>query len=351
MRESRGNQRARSEAKMRDDKLPWAKWFWGDWLSSLDLRQCSPAARGIWMDMLCVCAQSDPPGYLKVAGQVLDNAGIAKLCGITPEEAERLVAELEKHEVFSRNRDKTIYSRRLVRQHRRHLRGVENGRKGGNPKYRKDTGKSQGVGTGDNPPDNPGTNQAADPPANRSANTQRLEARGQRLEESQNPSAESSSVAARARSKMSEDDLWHKLVHDLNELWEQLNNPYPFAPIAIVETWREKGYDREMILRVARKKFRKDYRSLSWLDRDLEREYPNWVTAGSKAVSVGKPVVNAEPVIGWDKAVGTHKSSHGAAWISAWGPAPCENGCKAPRDVLTKYYPEQYPSLHQGGNA
>ena len=29
---------------MGDDKLPWAKWFWGDWLSALDLRQCSPRA-------------------------------------------------------------------------------------------------------------------------------------------------------------------------------------------------------------------------------------------------------------------------------------------------------------------
>ncbi len=44
----------------------WSKFYWSDWLSDSALRAVSSAARGLWIDMLCIAAvvcplKSDPP--------------------------------------------------------------------------------------------------------------------------------------------------------------------------------------------------------------------------------------------------------------------------------------------------
>lgn len=331
---------------MADDKLPWAKWFWGDWLSALDLRQCSPAARGVWMDMLCVCAQSQPPGYLKVAGQALDNAGIAKLCGITVEEAVRLVGELEMHHVFSRTRDQIIYSRRLVRQEARRERLRENGSKGGKASKRGRKGIFSTTEQSQEQATERATEQRPEQRQEQAPEPQRLEARGQRLEST---TARASQVAARAPAKVDEEDVaWQRLVHDLNELWERIGNPFPMTPTLHIETWREKGYDRQMILEVVRKKIQRDTRKLTWFDGALEDAHRERLAARARNKATAY-VTEAEPLNGWDKAVGTYKTS--GAWLTAWGPPPDQPSCKAPREILTRHYPDRYPPLHQGGNA
>lgn len=99
--------------------LPWSKFFWSDWESDEGLRQCSLAAQGLWMRMLCICAKGDPPGYLAIAGNPLDVSGVAKAAGISMSEAETLMVELDQWGVFSRDRKGRIYSRRMVRDQKR----------------------------------------------------------------------------------------------------------------------------------------------------------------------------------------------------------------------------------------
>jgi hypothetical protein len=65
-----------------------------------------------------------------VAGRAPTIEQIAGLINSTPEDVEKALAELEKNQVFSRDKRKIIYSRRMVRAQKN--RG--NGRLGGHPK-------------------------------------------------------------------------------------------------------------------------------------------------------------------------------------------------------------------------
>lgn len=47
---------------MKHDKRPSFQFYPGDWMSDLKLRRCSPAARGVWVDVLCALHDSDD-GY------------------------------------------------------------------------------------------------------------------------------------------------------------------------------------------------------------------------------------------------------------------------------------------------
>lgn len=35
-------------------KFPWLKFYPGDWLKEPSLTVCSPATRGIWIDLICI---------------------------------------------------------------------------------------------------------------------------------------------------------------------------------------------------------------------------------------------------------------------------------------------------------
>lgn len=102
---------------------PWSKFFWSDWEADQGLRLCSLAAQGLWMRMLCVCARHEPKGYLAINGNPLGVDAIARLAGVTETEAGNLIAELEANGVFSRDRSRRIYSRRMVRDEKRSKEG------------------------------------------------------------------------------------------------------------------------------------------------------------------------------------------------------------------------------------
>lgn len=111
----------------------WTKFFWSDHESDPALRQCSLAAQGLWMRLLCICARSETPGFLTIGGNPLGVEDVAKLAGITATEVETLMAELDRWGVFSRDRKGRIYSRRIVREVKKSKEGAKHGKKGGNP--------------------------------------------------------------------------------------------------------------------------------------------------------------------------------------------------------------------------
>jgi hypothetical protein len=89
----------------------------GDWMKDPALRSVSVAARGLWMEMICMMHEAPRMGYLEHAnGSQFTTAQVARVAGCSIEEAKSLTEELEQSSVFSRTEDGTIYSRRLVRE-------------------------------------------------------------------------------------------------------------------------------------------------------------------------------------------------------------------------------------------
>lgn len=133
--------------------LPWSKFFWSDYASDPALKLCSFAAQGLWMRMLCIAAEHDPPGYVAVNGNPLDNSGIARMTGGSINEVESLVAEMERNGVFTRDRRGWIYSRRQINESKRRDKLSQWGKMGGNPILRKQTDNSAGDKPNDKPED------------------------------------------------------------------------------------------------------------------------------------------------------------------------------------------------------
>lgn len=140
---------------MADRERPWSKFYWSDFESDNALRQCSLAAQGLWMRLLCICARSETRGYLTIAGVDLDVAAIATAVSKPETEVSLLLAELERWAVFSRDRKGRIYSRRMVRDEKRVRTNTKNGKNGGNPALFKRAvicGKQKENSGSDNPP-------------------------------------------------------------------------------------------------------------------------------------------------------------------------------------------------------
>lgn len=111
----------------------WSKFWWRSWTSDAALRNCSLAARGLWMEMLCLAAQGDDYGYLRINGVVLTPSKIGSQTGQNWRTIQKLLAELRTHGVFSETPQGVIYCRRMVREMEHWQRSREAGKKGGNP--------------------------------------------------------------------------------------------------------------------------------------------------------------------------------------------------------------------------
>jgi len=101
----------------------WSKFFWSDWESDQGLKQCSLAAQGLWMRMLCICAKSDPCGYLVIHGKNLNVEALAKAVSASAAQVDALLIELENWGVFSRDRKGRIYNRRMIKDEKRSQEG------------------------------------------------------------------------------------------------------------------------------------------------------------------------------------------------------------------------------------
>lgn len=103
---------------MTPKKLHWIQFFPADWRAEPCLKLCSLAAKGLWIEMLCLMTQSSVHGHLCHTNkpEPLQPKDLAKMLGNSEEEILPLLAELETNGVFSRDDEiKTIYSRRLLR--------------------------------------------------------------------------------------------------------------------------------------------------------------------------------------------------------------------------------------------
>lgn len=111
---------------------PWLKFYPRDWRGDQALRAVSVAARGLWIEMLCVMHEAQPYGHLILGGRAVSNDILARVSGLGADECGALVAELESAGVFSRTRKGVIYSRRMIKDHSR----SEKGRKSINRRWK-----------------------------------------------------------------------------------------------------------------------------------------------------------------------------------------------------------------------
>jgi hypothetical protein len=128
-------------------KRPAFQFYPSDWRKDMALQSCSVAARGLWIDMLCIAHECDPYGHLTVNGKPMSSAQIGRHTGLTQRECDRLLVELADAGVSSSTDEGVIFSRRMVRdedlRNRRAdggkagsehgAKGAEHGAKGGRP--------------------------------------------------------------------------------------------------------------------------------------------------------------------------------------------------------------------------
>lgn len=112
---------------------PWFKFYPSDWRADPALRMCSLAARGLWMEMLCLMHEASPRGSLLINGLPVSTKQLASLVGVSEREIVGCLGQLESAGVFSREDSGTIYSRRMRRDDEKAARDKANGKGGGNP--------------------------------------------------------------------------------------------------------------------------------------------------------------------------------------------------------------------------
>lgn len=83
-----------------------------------ELRRCTPAARGVWVDMLCLMFECPERGVLSSVGGPWNDQEIAASIAGETSVVLAAIGELIAKGVASRRSDGAIYSRRLVRDDR-----------------------------------------------------------------------------------------------------------------------------------------------------------------------------------------------------------------------------------------
>lgn len=102
---------------------PWIKFYPCDWRGDQALRVVSLAARGLWMEMLCVMHEATPYGHLLVGDHPVSNDVLARLAGASPSEVQALLVELQSARVFRQTRAGVIYSKRMTDDYKKALAG------------------------------------------------------------------------------------------------------------------------------------------------------------------------------------------------------------------------------------
>lgn len=98
---------------------PWMKFYPRDWRGDQALRAVSIAARGLWMECLCIMHEAKPYGHLMLNGEPVEDHVLARMAGVSVDEVSALMAELRQAGVLSVTGRGVIFSRRMTKDHAR----------------------------------------------------------------------------------------------------------------------------------------------------------------------------------------------------------------------------------------
>ena len=132
---------------------PWMKFYPSDWQGDEALQMASLAARGLWIE--CLCIMHNNGGYLQIGNQPVTERHLSIKVGVDTDQLIELFNELESLGVFSRTRKGVIYSRRLLSDLKKSKKARKNGQKGGSPSLCYKTENQNWVNLQDKPPDKP----------------------------------------------------------------------------------------------------------------------------------------------------------------------------------------------------
>lgn len=96
-------------------KLPAFQFYPGDWMKDPNLRRCSAAARGIWMDLLCLMFECADRGRLVTNSVTWTLQDAAQAISGDTKENLSLIQELLDKGVAHQDENGVIYSKRLLR--------------------------------------------------------------------------------------------------------------------------------------------------------------------------------------------------------------------------------------------
>jgi len=101
-------------------KNPAFLFYPSDWRNDLGVQSCSPAARGLWIEMLCLMHLSPIRGELRSAsGSPISADKLTTMVGIPLEVARQLLSELLRENVTEKLKDGTFISRRMIEDERK----------------------------------------------------------------------------------------------------------------------------------------------------------------------------------------------------------------------------------------
>lgn len=289
----------------------WSKWFWSDWFADHLLRRCSPAARGLWMDLMALSMQCEPMGVLADGDKEMSVAEIARNCSMRKEQVARLLAELERNGVCSRDERGRIYSRRIVREIRASWRNKANGMCGGNPQL-----------TAEN-------KEKSDKPQKPESKSQEPESR------SHEPETLSSSAAKTA----SPQAPLIRVAELMGVTLDQLHKRTSWMVFAdTFATWVEQGCDPERdiwptIAALSAKRRKLPNSPLYFRDAVFDARDQRLGAATPADRPHLAPGASAQPAKWvspeeWQTRLDVFKTIN--AWSHRWGPRPGEPGCLAP---------------------
>lgn len=116
------------------NKLPALQFYVGDWRKDPGVQSLDLFTRGLWFEMLCIMHESEERGVLLLNGKPMPEKHLARFIGITLEELQKSLNEMEEIGIFSKRvKDGAIFSRRMVKDERILEVRRKAGKMGGNP--------------------------------------------------------------------------------------------------------------------------------------------------------------------------------------------------------------------------
>jgi hypothetical protein len=289
---------------------PWMKFYPRDWRGDQALRAVSMAARGLWMECLCIMHEAKPYGHLLINGVVVEDDVLARMVGASVDDVSALMAELRKAGVLSVTRAGVVFSRRMVKDNGRAQKGAKAARKRW----------SQGA-------DNTEENDRPNGYPNGTPITHMPEGRDNISEKSGGGSA---SVEPRRPKKVGclcPDDWKPKASHF--DLAKALGR----SPAWVSEqAERMRNWSHANAHEPKARKANWDAALSNWLRTTRESEEKR----GGGRSSVA-PFVPAEVPASTNWVDHVKRFASGDEWPRTLGPAPGYSGCRAPPQVLTEF--------------